>query len=279
MLSEQPVDRGVTWHLPQLHDLRFMRARYVQYAFKPHAHDYYVLGMIETGLQSFTYKRERLVTSPGKLILINPGEVHTGEPAISGGFTYRALYPSLELMESITNEFSIKPARIPGFVGGVTDDRVLFQWIRYLHRISEQPEASLELEDGLTHFFVTLIKRHAKPSFTLKPYRAAHQAIALVCDYMEAYYAENITLADLSAMVNISVFHLARLFQKRMGIPPHKYLENVRVRHAERLLMSGMPIAEVAYATGFSSQSHLTRTFKQFLGTTPGEFAKQRKNV
>jgi hypothetical protein len=83
-----------------------MRARYVQHAFKPHAHDYFVLGLIEAGRQSFTHERDHHITTAGALIIINPGEA-----AIRDGFAYRALYPSADLLlsplrSSVLNPFS-----------------------------------------------------------------------------------------------------------------------------------------------------------------------------
>ncbi len=260
-------------------NLRFMRARYVQHAFKPHAHDYYVLGIIETGLQSFTYKHNKLITEPGNLIIINPGEVHTGEAAIDAGFNYRALYPSKSLMERFASEFNANAVRIPRFNGGIVRDRQMFYAMQKLHHFSENPTTSLELDERMTNFFITLIRRHADRNLNIKKYKDAQKAVLEARDFIEAYYSENITLSDLSELMHISPFHLARLFRRQIGISPHKYLENVRIRHAERLLSSGFLIADVAFMTGFSSQSHLTRTFKQFLGTTPGEFVKQRKIV
>ncbi len=284
MTNRHPIDQGITWSIPQMYNLRFMRAQYVQHAFKPHAHDYYVLGIIEAGLQSFTYKpfthkREEIITSPGHLILINPGEIHTGEAAIKHGFTYRALYPTIDLMDMITREFNIKNKVNPTFRGGITYDRELFQRALNLHRLSENPITVLELEERLTQFFVDLIQRHADDVFTVRDYKTVHQAIHQVRDYLEAHYADNISLSDLSQLTHISPYHLARMFRRYTGIPPHKYLENVRIRQAERLLGQEMPIVDTAMATGFSSQSHLTRTFKKFIGTTPGEFVKQRKIV
>ena len=49
----------------------------------------------------------------------------------------------------------------------------------------------------------------------------------------------------------------------------------MRVREAQKRLRRGMPIADVAFATGFNSQSHLTTTFKQMIGVTPGQYAVQ----
>ncbi|WP_119069134.1 AraC family transcriptional regulator [Aggregatilinea lenta] len=282
MPSNPPTDQGIIWCLPHVDNLRFMRARYVQHAFKPHAHDYFVIGIIEEGVQSFTHEHERHITIPGKLIVINPGELHTGEAAIEEGFSYRALYPSVDLMRAIGREFvasSGASGDVPRFSGSVIQDPQLFRWIQKLHRLSEHLAPGLQFEEALNTFLVELSRRHAADRLALPDYHDAHRAVQQVCDYLEAHFDEGITLADLSQQVHITPYHLTRLFSQQVGIPPHRYLENVRVRQAERLLTSGMPIADVAYATGFSSQSHFTRRFKQFIGTTPAQFAQQRKIV
>lgn len=273
--TPQAVDQATNWRFAPLDNLRFMRAKFVQHSFAPHAHDYFVLGIIEDGVQTFAHGHARHITTPGKLIIINPGEVHTGEAAVSDGFAYRALYPTVGLLGGLLESFRSPPAHLPQFSGGTVQDEPLYRWIQRLHQQSEQPDSPLALETGFVRFFVELLRRHAR--LTLPEYGAAHQAVKQVRDYLEAHYAEPITLSDLSAQVHITPYHLARLFTRQIGIPPHKYLESVRIRHAERLLESGCPIAEVAYATGFSGQSHLTRTFKRFIGTTPGEFPKLRK--
>ena len=272
-------DAGTTWYLPHMYDLRFLRANYVEHAFKPHVHDYFVLGIIENGLQSFTYKGELLITAPGDLIVINPGEVHTGESAIADGFKYRALYPSFALMKRIIQEFNTENDDIPAFQGGVIKDRHLSRWVKNLHQLSENPTTFIEIESQLTTLFVELVRRHSNQNLELKQDNNLSGAIRLARDYLEAHYAENVTLSDLAALTFMSPYHLARSFNQHIGIPPHKYLENVRIKRAERLLASGMPITDVALHTGFSSQSHLTRTFKYFIGTTPGEFIKKRKIV
>ncbi|MEL6151876.1 MAG: AraC family transcriptional regulator [Chloroflexota bacterium] len=279
MPTPLPVDRGIVWTLPQMHDLRFMRANYVRHSFKPHAHDYYVLGIIETGLQSFTHRKALHVTRPGRLIVINPGEVHTGEAAAENGFAYRASYPTVSLMHSILSEFHARGDRLPAFGSSLLHDEQLYTWFQQIHHRSEFPEETLVIDESLTGFLVTLVQRHSQNADFLPVYRSAPQAVAMACNYIEAYYATSISLDDLSKLVNISPYHFVRLFRRHMGMPPHKYLENVRIRHAERMLAAGTPIVDVAMMTGFSSQPHLTRTFKRFMGTTPGEFARQRKIV
>ncbi|MCA9904131.1 MAG: AraC family ligand binding domain-containing protein, partial [Anaerolineae bacterium] len=147
MAQPAPIDQGITWQFPQIYDLRFMRAQYVRHAFPPHAHDYFVLGIIEHGVQSFTYQRAHLITLPGRLIVINPGEIHTGEAATAAGFTYRALYPPPQMLAALAAEFAVKPAGLPEFSGGIADDAELFRWMQRLHHLSETDPPALELED------------------------------------------------------------------------------------------------------------------------------------
>ena len=238
-----------------------------------------MIGLIEAGVQSFSHGRDFHITTPGRLIIINPDEVHTGEAAIETGFAYRALYPRKELMQVVAGQFSYRTVEMPCFNGSIIDDKQLFRQIRYLHAISEQPDDYLALETGLLNFFVRLVNRHASDNFTMGQETEKYGAIKQVRDYLEAHYAESISLSDLAALVHISPYHLARTFSKQIGMPPHSYLQNVRIHHAETLLKTDMPIADVAYATGFSSQSHLNRIFKQYIGTTPGKYHKQRKIV
>jgi AraC family transcriptional regulator len=91
-------------------------------------------------------------------------------------------------------------------------------------------------------------------------------------DYLHAQLQGRITLDDLARVAGLSPYHLARLFRAEFGLPPHKYLEGLRVRRAGDLIKAGLPLAEVAAAVGFSSQSHLNRSFKHILGITPAGF-------
>jgi AraC-like DNA-binding protein len=83
-----------------------------------------------------------------------------------------------------------------------------------------------------------------------------------------------IRLEDLATVSNLSPFHLTRVFQKEVGIPPYEYLVHIRIKRAQTLLKNGESIAGTAYSTGFSDQSHFTRFFKRHVGITPGEYLR-----
>ena len=79
---------------PQVYDIAFIHATFVTHAFPWHVHDYYAIGVIETGQQTFSCRGSKHRTPAGGIFVVHPDEPHTGEPAAASGFTYRTFYPS-----------------------------------------------------------------------------------------------------------------------------------------------------------------------------------------
>ena len=93
-----------------------------------------------------------------------------------------------------------------------------------------------------------------------------------IADHVEAHLDGPLRLEELARLVGLSAFHLQRSFRASHGVSPHVWLAHRRVARAKTLLRGRSPIAEVALACGFSSQSHLTRAFKLATGATPAAF-------
>jgi transcriptional regulator GlxA family with amidase domain len=109
-----------------------------------------------------------------------------------------------------------------------------------------------------------------------EPRAAVSPAIGHVLDFIEQNYAESIALSDLAVMCGLSLHRFVTVFREQVGIPPHQYVCRTRVRQARMLLRQGLPLAAVAFDTGFCDQSHLSRHFKRHCGITPGHFAGTR---
>ncbi len=98
-------------------------------------------------------------------------------------------------------------------------------------------------------------------------------AMRRVREYVDAHLGESMDLAELAAIAGLSVFHFARQFKQSAGITPHHYLVQRRIERAQDMLArTDLALSEIAVAAGFSDQSHLSRHFRQMLGTTPREF-------
>lgn len=270
------VENAHLWRVPQLNNLQLLRARFVNYAFKRHAHDYYVIGLIEGGLQKFSYQRDTFITPPHGVIIINPGEAHTGEAAIPSGFQYRAMYPETDVMAQIITQIKGRTADLPFFgPAPVIHDKPLFESLLKLHQSLENPTTSLEIESRYLWTLAQFVMRHADTQPRPDRINSERHEIFRLRRYIEDHFDKNITLDELAALVHWNKFYLLRVFRAEVGLPPHAYLESIRTRESQRLLRQNIPLAQIALDTGFNSQSHFTTSFKRMIGVTPGQYAQQ----
>ena len=248
-----------------------LQAVFTTHVFARHWHDYYVIGLVVAGAQTFACRRATYTTPRGGVILINPGEAHTGEATSSTGFAYRALYPTAAHMAPLMAELG-RPDELPLFPAARIDDPAIAAELRSLHGQLASDQPPIARETRWLAFLASLVGRYGSERLQLPAIGAEPRAVALAQAYLEERYAERVTLADLAAHVGLSPYHLLRVFRHTIGTPPHSYLESIRIRQAQRPIASGMPLTAVAYAVGFSSQSHFTTRFRRIIGMTPGHY-------
>ncbi len=260
---------------PQL-GLDYLHAHYVDHAYPRHSHDYYVFCLIEHGRQSFLHQGSMHYTPPGGVILINPGAVHTGQAFDEAGFEMRSLYPTVAHMKLALAELTGRQRSTPPFF---KDVRLDHPWasrqLVSLHRAMTDGHDSLEFESRFLWTLAQFIKRYADISYSEQKTGRERNAVLRACQYIDENFAKGISLREVAEHVALSPYYFLRVFRAEVGLPPYMYLENVRVRHAQRLIEGGTPLAAVAVEAGFSSQSHMTRHFKKIIGATPGQYAAQ----
>jgi AraC family transcriptional regulator len=96
-----------------------------------------------------------------------------------------------------------------------------------------------------------------------------------VLDYIDAQLTGELGLVELAAIAGLSPHHFVEAFKISVGKPPHRFVMERRVQRVLELLRhDDRSIAEIAHAAGFSSQSHLTASFRRVTGVTPGRFRR-----
>jgi AraC family transcriptional regulator len=94
-----------------------------------------------------------------------------------------------------------------------------------------------------------------------------------VTQYIQDNLHRKLRLAELSAQVNMSPYHFARLFKQSTGTSPHRFVLRRRIDRASTLLTTGeLSIGEVARLVGFQTTSHFTTVFRRITGLTPGGY-------
>lgn len=91
---------------------------------------------------------------------------------------------------------------------------------------------------------------------------------------LEKRPADDHHLAALAGSVGMSTFHFARVFRELAGIPPHRYLLEMRLKEAAHRLRGGAPVTEACFASGFRNLSHFVRMFRRHFGVQPSRFAR-----
>lgn len=217
------------------------------------------------------------------ILFIPPGELHTLKAPPTG--KRLILMFDLGFFNTLVDFSSLTPILSQPFLisdssyGEIQDTEVaLLQQI-----IEEYPNQSLTLRISMMYsyllqFFVYLGRQHIKTEVIFPDVRSGKQLeyvekLNNVITYINANYAEEITLEKASSIAGFSKFHFTRLFKQFTGQSFYSYLNQRRIKAAEAFLLSpNLSITEVAMRSGFTSIATFNRVFRQFKDCTPSEY-------
>ena len=257
-----------------------LRAHFEGHAYDAHWHDTFLLGYTEQGVQQFDCRRAKIQSTPGRALLIEPGDIHNGHGPSEGGFTYSMLYvdPAWLMREMRAWSSDVPIDGQAHFPQTLCEDVDLARAIATLSETLREGGPRIVRHaaiDGLFRRLVPHIDWQARPDRDPRMPTVAYRAR----DYLHAHLHSDIGLEDVAAACGVDRFRLSRAFKATFGVAPHAYLIKLRLAHAYRRLLEGESPAEVAHALCFADQSHLGRWFRRAYGVTPGHFGKRCTNV
>ena len=264
------------WQHEAVDGVDLLRARFVTHRYGRHAHETYTFGLIEAGVEEFDYGSTLLRAGPGAVALLNPDVVHTGQAATPSGWTYRVLYPQVSVVSSVAAELGVQRGT-PWFPDTVLYDAATAALLRQAHQAAEHGDR-LASSTLLTAALTRLLRAHSatRPIDGLNAPSRSPASVQAVRDLLPQRLADPPSLSELAAITGLSQFALLRAFRRETGMPPHAYLNQLRVRRARQLLDRGLAPADVAAQIGFADQAHLTRHFKRILGVPPAAYQRER---
>ncbi|WP_233259535.1 AraC family transcriptional regulator [Ramlibacter sp. WS9] len=254
-----------------------MKAHFQQHAFERHSHETYSIGLTHAGVQTFNCCGTLHASLPGDLILFNPDQAHDGKRGAPEGFGYSMLYVPEDVVAGCADPEAgiVMPRhfRQPVVRGGA----LARQFAQAVAAIN-QPGETLRAEELTRHVLAAILVRHGETGTRhLDPRAAGGLRMNKVRDHLQAHYAQDVDVLTLAGIAGLSRAHLTRAFAQHFGVPPHIYLNAVRVRKAQEAMLAGTSLADVAVDCGFADQSHFSRRFKGALGVTPAQWLRQMR--
>jgi AraC-like DNA-binding protein len=272
--SSRPVESARYLRPGGLPGVEALHASFVTHRYRPHSHPTWTVATVQRGAAAFDLDDTRQRAASGELFVLEPESVHTGVPAVPGGWAYQVLY--------------LDPAVIPAWAEEGAAPRAA-RWVVFrderLRRSLAAAHAALAGEppglavDEAVLTAVDALRPHLAPGPGpwSRRTRPEHAAVRRARRYLEERWAVPVPLAELAAAAGLSRFELARTFRAQVGLPPHAFQLDLRVARARAMLTAGEPPAAVAAACGFCDQAHLTRVFRRAVGVPPARYARSSK--
>lgn len=232
---------------------------------------------------------EQFHISPGEVLAIPPGEMHTLRAPSQGSriifmfdiSPYSKLKGFSGIQSLLINALHITKEGYPQIYDEV------FQLLQDISTeyFSEHEYKELTIHSLLLKLFVRLGHNHIDTGNLFPNVRPGKQKTYVkkfndLLDYIDTHYMEELTLEEVAASIGFSKYHFSRLFRQYTNFTFCDYVNYRRIKVAEELLiLPDLSITEVALQSGFPSISTFNRLFKQQKNCTPSEYRAMNQHI
>lgn len=250
----------------------------------PHSHEFFQMIFCQSGHGSITVRDTKYTARPGFVYLAGPGVLHAVETA--GDLTL------LETKFSAYGAFEKLVSGLPD-VFYIGDDPSALELLRQtiqegFHKREQYSRAA----DAFYLLFWVRVARKLGPPWEPKPVESNHAYLDALGerkpdmdtlmiqlrDYIEANLTQPITLDMLASRVHFNKTYFVKRFKELWGFSPMKYVSNLRLQQAERLLLTTeLPLSQIAQQCGFSSLHYFSRKFSESYGISPQAYRSRNK--
>lgn len=239
-----------------------------------HVHWVFALTVGEAGVGIHQTTKGNYVVNPGKIALTNYGESHSSETPAGFKFSSRTIRIDQVLLERLLYQITGHNLDRICLPQPVINDKDLALSLLHLHSVLSTSTEKLEKECRTLNVLAKLYAHHMLKEPVSQPSRLEYAPVRHVCEYIKSCYYSNISLNKLAEIAGFSPFYLTKVFTKQIGVSPHEYHLQIRLKKATDLLALGKSPTEVAFEVGFCDQSHFCKAFKKKFGVTPGQYER-----
>ena len=238
---------------------------------------------VEEGSFNMRADQNTLQLFPGDIRLVTPGQIH-GIQCLTPSGKYWSIAFSPVLISLPENHFFQKEFSLPLQEGQLTLPPVLRPSDALYPSVFRHITSILNCDESAPDYKPVVFSSAIAVCAALMPYckkvsaqeaAPGNMTVRACVDYMQAHYAEKISLQEIADSVYLHPNYLCSLFKKYTGQTVFDYLTQYRIQQAAMLLRhQPMPIAQVAERCGFNSPSLFAQKFREQMGTSPKAYCK-----
>lgn len=245
-------------------DLKVVETEYYYRFIDWHEHPKPYLSFVTAGFCRETSRKKVFDCAPNTLLFHNAGDAHSN---VKAGKVSRGL--SIELEPEWFAKFDLDLDALPSVVQISHPEVTVLTYNIYKEARIAGPGSGISIDSLLLDIFGKLPPRQAGPPSHKPAWVGRLEAL------LHSKGADDLNLLDISSEIGVHWAHLSREFPRYFKCNFSEYLRKLRIERSLGLLRKkSVPLADIAAICGFSDQSHFTRCFRMYLGTTPGDFRK-----
>ena len=253
-----------------------------------HWHEELELNYVESGCVKVYTSGKSYVFQEGQAYFINSNvlcsmedgggdracvlESHLFHPTLLAGH-FKSIYETKYLAPILQN----RHLEILGITGEIKRQKELLAMIIKLGRMQAMENVEFQTRNLLSEIWLLLMEE-ARDMFQGSKrgqYSENQTRIMDMLSYIHENYDHKILLENIAEAASVSSRECIRCFQDCIHKTPFDYVQDYRIRQAEKLLTeTNLSVTEIAYATGFSGSAYFGKVFKNLTGKTPGNYRK-----
>jgi len=254
----------------------------------PSYHDFFEITYIYKGQGTFHIEGKNYDATEGDIFIIGNAEFHLIETYLHSSLRTVDLYFIPEFVYSIgQNSFDLEYLR--PFLDHSTEfknklpphdfnTKVVLDLIEkiYIEKLNQDNFYQLAVKNYLMEILLLIVRYFRRFSSDIGRYmkrRANIKRLEKVFSYLQVHYNEPISLDSVAKIACMSTCYFCRFFKRVTGKTLTDFILRLRIDRAKELLLKGdLNITEIAYETGFGSQSYFDRIFRRYTNISPHEY-------
>lgn len=245
-----------------------------------HWHEELEILYVSDGEMEYSVNGQRMVIHSGEGILIPPRRIHSNRSprGSSVAFYCMILHPTYLCVSPYIEKTYVNPILGTGSFDYLilkSDDwtKEIIDKVTVTFDSINTNEFELEVLENAFHI-LRVISKNVDEDYHVEQVTGPYvSTFRQMLTYINEHYMEKISLEDIAMAGNIGKTLCAKIFRRYTDKTPGDYLIHYRVTQSLNMLTdSELSITQIAYATGFNSASHYTKTFRELIGCTPNKY-------